>query len=236
MADMHGAGGVGGDVLDIDGNARAGGAVTIRGAGAQDVRQLRAQGVRVQAYVDEAGTGRFGVRDRRVGCQRGGDRGGDISGFGAGGACNDQCGVGGHVAVCGVTVRGDLDAAGDIVRQAGVVCGQAGHNGGAQIGVEVVHGCRVLMGPMRCSKIHLRATGPGPFPRLAKSKHRQGLGEMSHPPQPPSFIRTRAHNRRGVWGDRLGPPNFSWPSYVRLTLPISAHPACAQPFCLTCCF
>jgi hypothetical protein len=28
------------------------------------------------------------------------------------------------------------------------------------------------------------------------------------PQNAPSFIKTTPHNRRGVWGDRLGPPNF----------------------------
>jgi hypothetical protein len=57
MADVHGAGGVGGDILDVDASAGAGGGVAVGFSSGEDGGDDGSEDRGVEAEVDEAGTG-----------------------------------------------------------------------------------------------------------------------------------------------------------------------------------
>ncbi len=139
MADMHRAGGICGDVFDIDRQAGAGRAVAEGLAGTQDRREQGAQGVGHEAQVHESGPGGGGVGefggDAELFHQCRGDPGRGLTRR----LGRDQGGVGRHVAMRRVARRCDLHARGDVVRQVGGDVAQCGQDTGADLVEQVGH-------------------------------------------------------------------------------------------------
>ena len=169
---------VGGDVFDVHGQVLADRAVAIGLAGLEDGGELGAQSVGVEADIDEAGSGGGGFRHIRVRGEGFDDDGGDLRRLAAGGLGGDQGGVGGHVAMGGVAVRGDLDAVGDVLRQVGDGGEQGGDGGGAQAGIEVRgHGGLVLCaarGDREPGAARHGAKGPAAMPQFARPRNAPG--------------------------------------------------------------
>ena len=141
MADMHRAGGIGGDILDVDLDAGAGGGVAVGFPGRQDDGQQGAERCRMQAEVDEAGSGGLGGGDFGRGVQVLDQGGGDLGRRLAGGLGRDHGGVGRHVAMGGVRVGVTSTRAAISGGRSGTIW-QRREDGFAQAGVKVglVHG------------------------------------------------------------------------------------------------
>ena len=148
VADVHGAGGVGGDVFHIDFDPGADGGVAVGFCVCQDDGEQSAEALWVEAEVDEAGTGCLGCVYVRTAGQALHQRGGDLGGWLARGFGRDHGGVGGHVAVGLVAGGRDLDPRGDVGREVGDDLCQGGKDGLAQASVEVgrVHGRGISAG------------------------------------------------------------------------------------------
>ncbi len=142
VADVEGAGGVGGDELDLDAVAPAEGDVAPGGTGVDDGVDLGALPVEAEADVDEAGRSDADLADEVAGFDAGGDLLGDLQRLaldGAGEAERDGAGV---IAVLGLLGAFDFDLAGDgregALRLGGVQRG--GDRGVDLVAYEVGHG------------------------------------------------------------------------------------------------
>ena len=105
MAHMHGTGGIGRDIFDVHGRARAEIGPAIVGGLGMDRRQFRPPGRVGQGQVDEAGAGDAGYLHLIQRLQLGHDRVGQRARIGAGGLGQHHRGVGGQVAMAGIARR-----------------------------------------------------------------------------------------------------------------------------------
>ena len=152
-----------------------------------------------EADIDEAGSGGGGFRHIRVRGEGFDDDGGDLRRLAAGGLGGDQGGVGGHVAMGGVAVRGDLDAVGD-VPAAGRGWRRAGRRRWRRAGRHRGSWSRRL-GPMRRvgdrepGAARHGAKGPAAMPQFARpAMHRAAM-------VPCGAVRSVA---RGLWASSTG--------------------------------
>ena len=137
MADMHRAGWICRDVFDVDADALADAVVTVGNAGAQHVRKPRTKHRWIKDQIDEARPG--GACLRQAGRLRKifDDGGCKFRRWLACGLRRHERGIGGHVAMCRIAVRGDLDACGDAIRQIGDDASQRRQYRVAHLGINI---------------------------------------------------------------------------------------------------
>jgi hypothetical protein len=109
MADMQGAGWIGGDIFDIDRLARAHAAAAVVIAVLQHLAQRLGPDTGFKGEVDEAGAGDFDLLDPQIGTQCVGNRLGQITRIFTGILGQHHGGIGRHVAMGRIARRLDQD-------------------------------------------------------------------------------------------------------------------------------
>src|SRR5690606_6667632 len=109
VADMHRAGGVGGNELDIDAATGADVGAAEVAPLAEDLRDHREPDGGIEPQVEETGPGDLGRGDARIGTEPPGNEGGNVARLHAGGPGKHHRGVRCHVAMGGIAWRLDGD-------------------------------------------------------------------------------------------------------------------------------